>query len=175
MLCKKAQTCFLERMDGTLSTELGAAVDEHLGRCDSCSQAYARTQKFIAAWKNTPVRSVPDGVWEGIAAQTIHRRDAARLSLQGFERLAKWLAETLDEGAWGRKAAFSTAIAALLMVSVFWGTRSSKQPAIMPVIELTGNPVSAFPSYFREHHNPANQPITDAAMVLAFNTSGDNR
>ena len=175
MLCKKVQTCFLEKLDGTLAVAIAAAVDQHLGQCDSCRQEYARTEKIIAAWKSAPVKDVPDALWERIALQTIRRGDEAMPSAQGFGRLLQWLANAWDEGTWGRKAAFSSAMAALLVVSVFWGTRGPRQPVIMPVVELTGNPVSAFPAYFRAHHDPANQPITDAVMVLAFNTSGDTR
>ncbi len=175
MHCKKVRTYFLEMLDGTLDAILRNALNHHLARCDSCRQECARTEKFITAWKDAPAPTVPDSVWEAITAQTAQLRDASKPAPERWQRLAQWIADVLEEGAWGRKAAFSSAIAALLLVSVFWGPWSSKQPATLQVIELPGNAVSAFPSYFREHHNPAAQPITDATMVLAFNTSGDNR
>ena len=176
MRCKKVYKYFLQARDGTLDVERRRLLENHLAQCAGCAQEWESANFIDASLKRATTLSVPDHVWEGIAAATVHASPLATRPPNGvFRRITIGILETLDELSWGSKMAFSSAVTAALAVLVVWGSFSDRQPHLLPVIELSKNPVGAFPSYFREHHHPAGQPIADRELILAFNTLGDNR
>ncbi len=168
--CRRVHRHLVECAEGTLPANLRTLVNEHLAGCPDCRARLEFLQKSVDALRRAPVLEVPAYLWHQIAAQTIHQ------PAQPEHRPAPWIEwvfNLLEEITWGRKVAFSSALTAALVFLVLWGTFWPSQHQTLPVVELAAQPAGMLPSYFREYHNPANQPISDGAMVLAYNTMGE--
>ena len=169
MECKKLHKHLLEAIDGTLSGELRRALDAHLAQCSACSDSFEFARKAISSFRRIPQRDVPKEIWNRIAQQIAQGRVAPQRVFGWWQRFS----EILTEISWGRRVAWSWALAAAVVMLAVWGLWDIRQGPTLQVVELAANPVTAFPSYFREHRNPAGQPISEGPMVLAFNTLGD--
>ena len=170
MRCFKAHAYLLDAAEGTLPDALQANLDAHLGACGACRERLEFVRKSAASLKRTPQIPVPQAVW-GRIDDAIKRGEAVAESSARWKR---WLEEMLDDLSWGRKVAFSSALAAVLVVLTVFGIVDIRRHPALPVVELTGNAINAYPAYFREHHRPSGQPVSDGNMVLAFNTLGDS-
>ena len=172
MQCKKFQNHLLEAVDGTLSAELCRALESHLAQCTGCREFFDFSHNAIAALRRTPQRKVPAEIWDRIGAQIAQDPSISRgHSLSWWERLSEVFAGI----PWGQKMAWSSVLTAMLVTLTVWGVWDLSQPAKLRVVDLAANPVTAFPYYVREHHNPASQPISEGSLVLAFNTLGERQ
>ena len=173
MQCRKSQKYILQAVERSLAPALQSAVESHVAQCPACRKQWEFTAKTVTALRKAPAREVPGWVWTRIAGETANLPLGASVGKR-TTGLKDWMAGIMEELSWGHKVAFSSALAGILALFVVWGSISGKSPASLPVIAISGSPVSAFPTYVREHYNPAGQPMSEGPMVLAFNTMGDN-
>ena len=168
--CRKVQKYLLEAAEETLGVELRAQFLEHTGRCVTCRESFEFTQKAVASFRRIPSKNVPGEIWESVAAQIAKDRAVSpRVSFGWWQRLSEIFAEI----SWGQRVAWSSALATALVMLAVWGVWDIGQGPGLRVVDVAGSPGMAFPSYLREHNNPAGQPISEGPMVLAFNTLGD--
>ncbi len=160
MRCKR----FLSQMERGREA---VALKKHAASCAACREAKALNEKILASLKRVPEASAPDHLWEQIARQTV--RAQTRPQPSWTEKL-RALLENLSLG---DKLAWSSALTAAAVFLLVWTQFPLHKQAPLQVVELSADAVNAFPSYFREHQNPSRQPISDGAMVLAFNTLKD--
>ncbi len=171
MHCNKAQRLMLAMTEAKLGGDLLAQVQQHLLTCAACARVWDFTQKSVSALQKAPRLEVPPEIWSRIKRQiTLEETRRTQPTFSWWQRLTS----VLEEISWGERFAFSSAFAVALAVLIVWGTHDLRQQPLPQVVELSGNPVSAFPTYLREHHNPAGQPISEGPMVLAFNTLRDS-